>query len=126
MSTENKIFVRAAACVNPFGETEIERHEVLTAGYVTPVLKPIIKKLCGQPLRQASHLVELGVIGAQTLNQSLAQSPGESLPRETRLYSATGQGDVSKNMKLFEQVSPPRCGLAAPFDFINCSANKNA
>jgi len=130
MSTGTKIFVRAATCVNPFGETVIEHHKVLTAGYAAPDLKPIIKKLCGQPLRQASHLVELGVIGAQTLNQSLAQTPaqvpGKYLHQETRLYSATGQGDVSKNKKLFEQVSPPVCGLAAPFDFINSSANTTA
>ncbi|MFV1992471.1 MAG: hypothetical protein ACC635_01090 [Acidiferrobacterales bacterium] len=126
MSAGNKIFVRAAACVNPFGETEIKRHEVLTAGYAAPDLKKIIKKLCGQPLRQASHLVELGVIGAQTLKHSLAKTFGESLPQETRLYSATGLGDVSKNMKLFEQVTPPLSGLAAPFDFINSSANTTA
>ncbi len=126
MSTENKIFVRAVACVNPFGGTAIKHHEVLAAGYAAPDLKIIIKKLYGQPLRQASHLVELGVIGALTLNQSLAKTPGESLPQATRLYSATGLGDVSKNMKLFEQVSPPRCGLAAPFDFINSSANTTA
>lgn len=126
MSAGIKIFVRAATCVNPFGETAIEHHKVLTAGYAAPDLKPIIKKLCGQPLRQASHLVELGVIGAQTLNKFMTQAPGKSLDQETRLYSATGQGDVSKNKKLFEQVSPPVCGLAAPFDFINSSANTTA
>lgn len=122
MNTDNKIYVRAVAAANPFGETDPKKQNVLIPEYTSPNLKPVIKKLCGKPLRQASHLVRLGVIGAQTLNLKL----GKSLSRDTRLYVATGMGDVGKNLKLFKQVTPPINGLAAPFDFINSSANTTA
>lgn len=122
MSANKKIYVNAVASTNPFGEADVTKQQQLNVDYISPELKPVIKKVCGQPLRQASHLVELGVIGAQTLNLKL----GKLLNKNSRLYTATGMGDISKNLKLFNQVSPPVNGLAAPFDFINSSANTTA
>jgi hypothetical protein len=122
MSSDQKIYVRAVSTANPFGETDSQNQSVLSPDYETPNLKPVIKQLLGRPLRQASNLVELGVIGAQTLNMRLEGN----LSRDSRLYVATGMGDISKNLKLFKQVTPPVNGLAAPFDFINSSANTTA
>jgi len=119
MQADSKIYVHAATASNPFGETDSGQYRILEPDFTPPDLKPVIKKLYGKTLRQASNLVEMGVVGALTLQR---QHNG-SLPATTRLYLATGMGDITKNLKLFNQVSPPVNGLAAPFDFINSSAN---
>src|SRR6185295_18455675 len=82
-------------------------------------LRPIIKRVLGQALRQASHFVELAAIGARQCLDRLARAPDAQMA----LYLGTALGEVRKTEALFRQVLPPGPGVAAPFDFINATAN---
>jgi hypothetical protein len=82
----------------------------------------LAKAVLGQPLRQASHFVELAAIGARLC----VGAHGGPLPSDTGVYVATGLGEIRKTEALFDQVKPPALGLATPFDFINATPNMAA
>ena len=116
------IYIHAASALGPWGDyTALQRKPVHTDP-VPLVLKELTRSVVGLALRQASHFVELAVIGAQLCLQRLAL-PTHAL---TAVYLGTGLAEVNKTSALFDQVLPPGLGLASPFDFINASNNMAA
>ncbi|GMR20592.1 MAG: hypothetical protein BMS9Abin36_1188 [Gammaproteobacteria bacterium] len=117
-----RIYIHATAAIGPHGDTCTSERKAVTSDEPKQDLKPLIKELVGQPLRQASHLVSLAVCGALLCRKQ--NNP--PLDRTTGIYVATGLGELEKANALFYQVMPPRNGLASPFDFINAAINMAA
>jgi hypothetical protein len=119
--TSARVYVLAAAALGPGGACTSAERRRLDADPRTE-LRDLAKKVLGQPLRQASHFVELAAIGSRLCLNRLAAAPSP----ETGVYLGTGLGEVRKTEALFEQVMPPGSGIASPFDFINATANMGA
>ncbi len=113
-----KIYIHAAAALAPQGATRAAECRPLTSDPDTD-LRALTKHVLGQGLRQASHFVELAAIGARLCLDRLGRAPAPDMA----LYLGTGLGDVRKTASMFRQVLPPGSGMAAPFDFINATAN---
>lgn len=121
MAEPKKIYIHATAALAPQGATRAADCRPLTADPDTD-LRALTKRMFGQELRQASHFVELAAIGARLCLDRLGYAP---VP-EMAVYLGTSLGDLRKTEALFRQVLPPGPGLAAPFNFINASANMAA
>jgi hypothetical protein len=120
MTEPRRVFIRAASVAI---STELASgvRGVLTSDPDVD-LGAVAKRVLGQRLRQASHFIELAAIGARLCVQSVDRA----LPPDTAIYVGTGLGELRKNEALFHQVFPPGAGSAAPFDFINATANMAA
>ena len=118
----DRVYIKAAAAVGPHGDLNRDERRLLTQDAAKPDLTPLVKSICGQALRQASHLVELGVLGAELARQRM-KAP---ISPRAGIYIGTGLGELTRNSRLFEQVMPPANGLASPFDFINSGSNTTA
>ena len=116
------VYIHAAAALGPRGDYAAPQRTPLRTDPAPLELKELTRSVVGQPLRQASHFVELAVIGAQLCLQRL-RLPS---PAITAVYLGTGLAEVNKTTALFNQVLPPGLGLASPFDFINASNNMAA
>ncbi len=116
------IYIRAASALGPQGDYQTAQRKVLQDDPAPLELKELTRTIVGQSLRQASHFVELAVIGAQLCLQRLGQPTYTVTP----VYLGTGLAEVNKTTALFEQVLPPGAGLASPFDFINAANNMAA
>jgi hypothetical protein len=121
MAEARRIYVQAAAALGPQGIVREEERTPLTSDPDTD-LRPLARQALGQPLRQASHFVELAALGARACLDRL----GRATPAQTSVYLGSGLGEIRRTEALFEQVLPPGPGLAAPFDFINASSNMAA
>jgi hypothetical protein len=121
MTADARVYVHAAAALGPGGTTGSPPRAPLTADPDTD-LRTLTKSVLGQPLRQASHFVELCAIGARLCLDRAAAPPGPA----TAVYFGTGLGEVRKTESLFAAVMPPGSGVATPFDFINASPNMGA
>ncbi len=122
MISAPRIYIHAAAAIGPHGDTCAGERKTVTSDEPKQDVKPLVKELLGQPLRQASHLVSLAVCGVLLCRKQYKQP----LDRTTGVYVATGLGELEKANALFAQVMPPRNGLASPFDFINAAINMAA
>jgi len=112
-----KIYIHAAAAFTPHAATATER-AALTSDPDTD-LRALIRQTFGQSLRQASHFVGLAAIGARRCLDCLGRPPAQ----DAAIYLGTALGELRKTEALFWQVLPPGPGIAAPFDFINATAN---
>jgi hypothetical protein len=112
------VFIHAAVALGPGGATGAVPRVALERDPDTD-LRALTKTVLGQPLRQASHFVELIAIGAQLCLSRL----GAVVAPDTAVYFGTGLGEVRKTESLFAQVMRPGPGIASPFDFINASSN---
>ena len=117
---KRRVFVHAAAAVGPHGDVTPGERRALTADAKPSDLRERVKALTGQHLRQASHFVELAVVGAKTCLNRLPHpaDPG------TAIYLGSGLAEQRKMQALFKQVATG--GLASPFDFINAANNMAA
>jgi hypothetical protein len=114
MADSRRVFIHAATCVPTGADAPLTQDPVNDLG-------PLAKQVLGQRLRQGSHFIELATIGARLcLNRAGATAP------EMAVYVGTALGEVRKTDALFQQVFPPGAGMAAPFDFINATANMAA
>jgi hypothetical protein len=118
---EARLYVHAATALGAGGSHALERRVLLTQDPETD-LRPLVKQVLGQPLRQGSHFAELAAIGARLCVGQLRVVP----PPDTALYFGSGLGQVRKSEILLDQVLPPGTGVVAPFDFINASPNMGA
>jgi hypothetical protein len=116
------VYIRATSALGPQGDYQAAQRRPLTADPAPLDLKELTRTVVGQSLRQASHFVELAVVGAQLCLQRLGQPTYTVTP----VYLGTGLAEVNKTTALFEQVLPPGEGLASPFDFINAANNMAA
>lgn len=121
MVNARRVYIHAASAFVPYAGYDAPLRQPLTADPDTD-LRAVVKAVLGKPLRQASHFVELAVIGAQSCLKRLNSAPSP----EMAVYLGTGLGEVRKTESLFQQVLPPGSGMAAPFDFINATANMAA
>lgn len=117
-----RVFVQAAAAVGPQLDCTAGERATLTATPPKRDATAALKALLGDPLRQASHLVKLAMLGAQHCRQRITSG----IDTQCAIYVGTGLGELEKTRALFEQVMPPRQGFASPFDFINAAANMAA
>lgn len=119
MVESRRVYIRSASAVAP---TQLSgARQPLTQDPDTD-LGALTKQIVGQRLRQASHFIELASIGARLCLGRV----GRPVPSDTAVYVGTGLGELRKNESLFRQVFPPGVGTAAPFDFINATANMAA
>jgi hypothetical protein len=116
-----RVYVHAAAALGPGGASTTAERRRLGSDARTE-LRDLARKVLGQPLRQASHFVELAAIGSRLCLDRLGAAPSA----DTAVYLGTGLGEVRRTEALFEQVLPPGPGIASPFDFINATANMGA
>jgi len=123
MSAKGNIYIKAGAAVGPHGDVSAGQRRRLGRDAGQPPLDALRKEWCQQSLRQASRMVEMGVVGAALLRRQLLTTTDLS---NLALYVGTGLGELTKNNALFAQVLPPADGMASPFDFINSSANTTA
>ena len=119
---QTPIYIRAAAALGPRGDYQAAQRQALQTDPEPLALNDLTRAIVGQSLRQASHFVELAVVGAQLCLQSL-KPPYDVV---TPVYLGTGLAEVNRTTALFEQVLPPGEGLASPFDFINAANNMAA
>ena len=117
---KRRVFVHAAAAVGPHGDVARAERRVLREDAKPSDLRERVKALTGQHLRQASHFVELAVVGAKTCLNRLAQTPDPA----TAIYLGSGLAEQRKMQALFKQTATG--GLASPFDFINAANNMAA
>jgi hypothetical protein len=117
MAERQRVYIHAASAVVP-AELAVGARRALTQDPDID-LGAHVKRILGQRLRQASHFIELATVGARLCLQKLPEAP----PPDIGIYVGTGLGDLRKNEILFRQVFPPGLGAAAPFDFINATAN---
>lgn len=82
-------------------------------------LKPLIKELSIRIPRVASRFAELAVLGAHACLQRLPTP----LDTTTRLYLASGLGDVARTDALYYQVMPPSSEIASPAHFATSGNN---
>lgn len=82
-------------------------------------LKPLLKEYAIRIPRVASRFAELAVLGA---NACLQRLPAPLNPA-TRLYLATGLGDVARTDALYYQVMPPSSEVASPAHFATSGNN---
>lgn len=115
----NKVCIHAASALDPYLNCDAAARTSLTGIPDKQDATEIIKTLIGDPLRQASHLVKMGVIGVMECRKQIPRA----LDNNTAIYVGTGLGEMDKCRSLFEQVMPPASGMASPFDFINSSSN---
>jgi hypothetical protein len=119
---EPRVFIHAVAALGPHGDIAPEERRPLAGDPPPLVLKELVKKIVGVPLRQASHFVELATIGSQLCLKRLLQPA----PENTAVYLGSGFAEMRKNDEVFRQVMPPGPGMASPFDFINTANNMAA
>ena len=119
---ERGVFIHAVAALGPHGDTTPAERRPLLADPQPVDLKALVKAAAGAPLRQASHFVELAVIGSQLCLKRLP-TPA---PEDTAVYLGSGFAETRKNEEVFKQVMPPGPGTASPFDFINTANNMAA
>ncbi|MBE9515742.1 MAG: hypothetical protein IME93_02070, partial [Proteobacteria bacterium] len=118
----NNVYIHAASAIDPLLNSEASTRTVLTGIPDKADATAQVKKLVGDPLRQASHLVKMGVIGVMQCRKQIASQ----LDDNTAIYVGTGLGEMDKCRGLFAQVMPPVSGMASPFDFISSSSNISA
>lgn len=117
---DRPVYIHAAAALGAQGDYLPTQRRRLNADPEPYELKTLIKQRLGQPLRQASHFVELTALGAQLCIQH-----AQPLAPDTAVYLGTGLGEVRKTAALFTQVMTPP-GWVSPFDFINAANNMAA
>ena len=115
------IYIHAAAALGPRLDYLPEQRTRLTADPEPLSCSELARRVTGQPLRQASHFVELAATGAQLC---LQRATGAA--RDCGVYFGTGLADVRSTVALFQQVLAAGPGYAAPFDFINATSNTAA
>lgn len=112
-------YIHAASALDPALNTDASSRRALTSLPEKADATARVKQLIGDPLRQASHLVKMAVIGAMSCRQQIRLP----VDNNAAIYVGTGLGEMDKCRGLFEQVMPPTSGMASPFDFINSSSN---
>ena len=117
--SHNKVYIHAASAIDPLLNSEASNRTRLTGIPDKADAGAKVKTLIGNPLRQASHLVKMGVIGVIQCRKQIASQ----LDSNAAIYVGTGLGEMDKCRGLFEQVMPPASGMASPFDFISSSSN---
>jgi len=115
---ERRVFIHAAGAIGPQA-CSADARQTLRADAAPANLKALVKAALGQPLRQASHFIELAALGAHACMRQLP-----AIPAATALYLGTGLADVTKAEAVFRQVVSGN--LASPFDFINAANNMAA
>lgn len=93
----NKVYIHAASAIDPLLNSDASARTALAdipdkADATAPV-----KALIGDPLRQASHLVKMGVIGAMQCRKQIASQ----LDSSAAIYVGTGLGEMDKCRGLF-------------------------
>lgn len=117
---KRRVFIHAAAAVGPHGDVAHSERRALTLDAKPSDSRERVKALTGQHLRQASHFVELAVVGAM----SCVSRVQRGLDPDTAIYLGSGLAEQRKMQALFKQVAGG--GLASPFDFINAANNMAA
>ncbi|MDH5632380.1 MAG: hypothetical protein OEZ10_05215 [Gammaproteobacteria bacterium] len=117
--TESTVYIHAASAIDPALNTDPSSRQALTGLPEKADATARVKQLIGDPLRQASHLVKMAVIGIMSCRQQVRLP----VDNNAAIYVGTGLGEMDKCRGLFEQVMPPANGMASPFDFINSSSN---
>ena len=117
---KRRVFVHAAAAVGPHGDVTPVERRALTTDAKPSDLRERVKALTGQHLRQASHFVELAVVGAMSCLSRVQRG----VDPDTAIYLGSGLAEQRKMQALFKQVATG--GLASPFDFINAANNMAA
>lgn len=115
----NKVYIHAASAVDPQLNSDASARQPLAGIPEKKDATEIVKSLIGDPLRQASHLVKMGVIGVMHCRRQIKTA----INNNAAIYVGTGLGEMDKCRSLFEQVMPPGNGMASPFDFISSSSN---
>lgn len=116
------IYIHAASAIDPMLNSDPSDRTVLTRIPDKVDAAEKVKALIGDPLRQASHLVKMGVIGVIQCRKQITSQ----LDNSAAIYVGTGLGEMDKCRGLFDQVMPPTSGMASPFDFISSSSNITA
>lgn len=118
---QSRIFIHACGGIGPDGR--IWQADATRSSHdrdAAPIaLKPLIKASGIAIPRVASRFAELATLGAHTALQRLRQP----LPTTTRLYLATGLGDVARTDALYYQVMPPSGEVASPAHFATSGNN---
>jgi hypothetical protein len=117
--SNSKIYIHAASAIDPLLNNDPSDRTELTGIPDKADAAANVKALIGDPLRQASHLVKMGVIGVIQCRKQIASQ----LDSSAAIYVGTGLGEMDKCRGLFDQVMPPTSGMASPFDFISSSSN---
>ena len=81
------LYIHAAAALGPQSDYTAAQRNPLHTDPAPLELKELTRSVVGQPLRQASHFVELAVIGAQLCLQRLGIPPTHALPCTSALVS---------------------------------------
>lgn len=114
-----KVYIHAASAIDPHLNGDTSKRTALTGIPEKQDATEAVKSLTGDPLRQASHLVKMGVIGVVQCRKQITHA----LDNKAAIYVGTGLGEMDKCRSLFEQIMPPTSGMASPFDFISSSSN---
>lgn len=121
MTAPSPLYVHACAGIGPDGRlwSADAARSPRTCDAPPLALKPLIKELAIRIPRVASRFAELAVLGAHACLQRLPVP----LDATSRLYLATGLGDVARTDALYYQVMPPSSEVASPAHFATSGNN---
>ncbi|MFN0304150.1 MAG: hypothetical protein ACKVQU_27775 [Burkholderiales bacterium] len=115
-------YVYAAGGMGPEGNVDLNYFQTARAPIAEdarPVpLRDMAKKMKAQTPRLVSRFVELAVLGARQIAIPIAPS--------TRLYLATGLGDIAATDAMYYQVMPPKSEMIMPARFASAGNNMAA
>ncbi len=115
-------YVYAAGGMGPEGNVNLDIFEasrVPLAADARPIsLRALAKQTNAQTPRLVSRFVELAVLGARRIDGPIAPA--------TRLYVATGMGEIVNNDAMYHQVVPPCGEMIMPARFVSSGNNMAA
>ena len=115
-------YLHAAGGIGPNGDPDLDLFDpsrAPLAADASPVsLRALAKQLNTQTPRLVTRYVELAVLGARQIKRPLAPS--------TRLYVATGMGEIVTVDALYHQIVPPANGMIMPAKFASSGNNMAA
>ncbi len=115
-------YLHAAGGMGPNGDLDLDLFDPsrapLTADASPISLRALAKQLNTQTPRLVTRYVELAVLGAQQIKRPLAPS--------TRLYVATGMGEIVTVDALYHQIVPPQSEMIMPAKFASSGNNMAA
>ncbi len=117
----SRIYIHACGGIGPDGRIwQGDPVSALQPADAAPIaLKPLLKARAIAVPRVASRFAELASLGAHACLQRLPAP----LDAATRLYLASGLGDVARTDALYYQVMPPRSEVASPAHFATSGNN---
>ncbi len=111
-----------AAGARPLGEAAAISQRSLDADAQPVPLRALAAEAAPGVSRMASRFSQLAALGVADCLRSL----GRPLPPATRVYLATGLGDVAHTDALYYGVMPPRCEMPPPARFAASGNNMAA